>query len=49
MEGIQTITTKIDEDRKERQREDAEEEYKAKLAEDDLADKMHMDDAARFI
>jgi len=49
LEEIQAITTKIDEDRKERQREESEEEYKAKLEADELAEKMAMDDAARFI
>jgi hypothetical protein len=43
------VTNQIDLNKKDREREKAEEDYKAELEQKALADKMAMDDAARFV
>lgn len=49
LEQIEEVTTKIDVNRKENEREEAEDEYKKQQQEDALKEKMAMEDAARFL
>lgn len=49
LENIEDVTTKIDANKKDNERLQAEEDYKAELEAQALADKMAMDDAARFV
>lgn len=49
LEQIEEMTTKIDQNRNERAREEAEEAFEAEKQEAQLREKMAMDDASRFI